>query len=294
MLKLIPAAGSHHSLAPFWIFLLPRSPWVSPYPAASRTPLTSALLALPCTFAAPCPPSAISPWVSSVPSNSRVSSPPCSSSGTGLSRLWVSLSPGSSPPSCTHTSPCRVSGLLIQPPSLLLPCFPPGIPSPLQSPSLPFPSHSLGSPCPMHPPGSPFSLQPAGSPFSLAVSKPPLSLASPRSALQPLRILSPPNPPASSYSPASSGMHPLSSEFRPRLANPCSWPAPHLRRSEGLHGAAVPFPPLPAVARTPRGPHSPRSGAGCAGTGAALPGRPPEPPYMRPLRFDMRSDVSSD
>lgn len=46
-------------------------------------------------------------------------------------------------------------------------------------------------------------------------------------------------------------MHPLSLEFSPSLANPCSWPAPHLRRFEGLRRDTVPFPPLPAVAHTP-------------------------------------------
>lgn len=75
------------------------------------------------------------------------------------------------------------------------------------------------------------------------------------------------------------GMHPLSLEFFPRLANPCSRPAPHLRRFSGLRRASVPFPRLPAVARTPlrspltsarAGLRGDRGRSGGAAPGAAL------------------------
>lgn len=262
------------------------------------------LLALSFTFAAPRPPSAFSPWVSSLPSNSWVSPFPCSSSGTGVSTLWVSFPPGSSPLSCTHTSPRRVSGLLIQPPSLLLPCIPrvfpltcslqasslpcipPVLPAPRILPGLPFPCNPPGLPSPFHPPGLPSPLQ---------VSKPPLSVASPRSALQPLRILSPWNPPRSSSSHTSPrNASPLLGILsKPRKPLFLASPTPSAFR--GAPPRHCPLPTAPGSGSHPTAvPAYLHPGRAARGPGPLWRGGPRSRLICGPVGFDMRSDVSSD
>lgn len=295
MVELIPAAGSHLSVAAFCISLLPCSPWVSLLPCSL---LDSSLLCnswhCPEHLQLQVPPLPSAPGLQSPFQLLGLFSPlqlivHGSLHPLGLLLLWVL-------PSLLHShfpSPGLRSfnSASKSPPSL----HPPGYPSPLQYPSLPSPSHSLGSPCPMHPPGSPFSLQYSRSPFSLAVSKPPLSRACPKSALQPLRILPPSNPTASSSSYASSrDASPLLGILStPRKPVFSASPAP-----SAFLGAPPSLCPLPTSPGS--GSHPPavpaylRPGRAARGPGPLWRGGPRSRLICGPLGFDMRSDVSSD